>query len=95
MSWTTPKTRKNWPKLFLRIGAFFIHGSASDPREAPLVQEVITYLGSFIRSSPAMFVGIMRIRTHFFVIAMREEISRMMRCDEVDAIEHLMEVGAD
>jgi Glycosyl hydrolases family 15 len=29
---------------------------------------------------------------HFFIIAMREEISRMNRCDEVEAIEFLMEV---
>jgi hypothetical protein len=34
----------------------------------------------------------MRIRTHFFVIAMREEISRALRCDEEEAIEHLMTV---
>jgi phosphorylase kinase alpha/beta subunit len=57
-----------------------------------LIQEIITYLGSLIRSSPAVFSGIMRIRTHFFIIAMREEISRAIRCDEEDAIEHLMRV---
>ncbi|KAJ3263115.1 Phosphorylase b kinase regulatory subunit alpha, partial [Borealophlyctis nickersoniae] len=66
---------------------------ASDVREAPLVQEVLIYLGSFIRSSSSMFDGIMRIRTHFFIIAMREEISRIRGCDEEEAVEHLMQLS--
>lgn len=66
--------------------------SASDAREAPLVMEVLTYLGSFIRSNPSMFEGIMRVRVHFFIIAMREEISRMRGCDEEEAVEYLMQV---
>jgi hypothetical protein len=66
--------------------------SKSDIREAPLIQEVITYLGQIIRSSPAVFSGIMRVRTHFFVIAMREEISRSSHCGEEEAIEQLMRV---
>ena len=57
-----------------------------------MIQEVITYLGQIIRSSPALFQGIMRVRTHFFVIAMREEISRSAKCDEEEAIEQLMAV---
>ena len=61
-------------------------------REAPLVQEILTYLGSLIRSSPNMFDGIQRVRTSFFIIAMREEISRMKGCDEEEAVEHLMQV---
>jgi phosphorylase kinase alpha/beta subunit len=65
----------------------------SDVREAPLVQEVLTYLGSFIRSSESTFEGIMRVRTHFFIIAMREEISRMKGCDEEEAVEYLMQVN--
>ncbi|KAJ3219851.1 hypothetical protein HDU67_009039 [Dinochytrium kinnereticum] len=66
---------------------------ASDVREAPLVQEIVTYLGSLIRSSPGLFEGIQRIRTYFFVIAMREEISRMRGCDEEEAIELLMQLS--
>lgn len=40
-----------------------------------------------------MFEGIMRIRTHFFIIAMREEISRMRGCNEEVAVEHLMQLS--
>jgi hypothetical protein len=67
--------------------------SSSDIREAPVVQEIITYLGSFIRSSGSILDGIMRVRTHFFIIAMREEIIRMKSCDEEEAIELLMELS--
>ncbi|KAI8822902.1 glycosyl hydrolases family 15-domain-containing protein [Fimicolochytrium jonesii] len=66
---------------------------ASDVREAPLVQEILTYLGSFIRGTPDMFEGIMRVRTHFFIIAIREEISRLKGCNEEVAIEQLMQLS--
>ncbi len=55
--------------------------------------EVLTYLGSTIRSTPSVFEGIMRIRIHFFIIAMREEISRTRICDEEEAVEYLMQVN--
>lgn len=64
-----------------------------DVREQPLVLEVLTFLGSFIRSNSTVFAGIIRIRIHFFIIAMREEISRMRGCDEAEAIEFLMQVS--
>ena len=34
----------------------------------------------------------MRVRVHFFIIAMREVISRMKACNEEEAVEHLMQV---
>lgn len=80
------------PKNPKELSDIIFASCESDPREAPLVQEIITYLGSFVKSEPNLFTGIMRIRTHFFIIAMREEISRMNRCNEEDAIEYLMEV---
>ncbi|KAJ3379922.1 hypothetical protein HDU84_006316 [Entophlyctis sp. JEL0112] len=66
---------------------------ASDVREAPLVQEILTYLGSLIRSTATIFDGIQRIRTYFFIIAMREEISRLKGCDEEEAVEHMMQLS--
>ncbi|KAJ3232420.1 hypothetical protein HDU78_007167 [Chytriomyces hyalinus] len=73
------------------LSALIYKHCASDVREAPLVQELLTYLGSLIRSTPALFDGIQRVRTYFFVIAMREEISRLKGCDEEEAVEHLMQ----
>ncbi|KAG0323867.1 hypothetical protein BGZ99_002400 [Dissophora globulifera] len=68
-------------------------GNFDDVREGPVVQEVLIYLGSFIRADPVMFDGIMRLRTHFLIIALREEISRLNGCDETDAVEHLMQLS--
>ncbi|KAF9358964.1 hypothetical protein BGX26_000506 [Mortierella sp. AD094] len=68
-------------------------GNFDDVREGPVVQEVLIYLGSFIRADPAMFEGIMRLRTHFLIIALREEISRLNSCDETEAVEHLMQLS--
>ena len=68
-------------------------GNFDDVREGPVVQEVLIYLGSFIRADPEMFEGIMRLRTHFLIIALREEISRLNSCDEAEAVEHLMQLS--
>jgi hypothetical protein len=50
-------------------------------------------MASFIRGSPRMFDGIMRLRTHYIIIALREEISRIKSCDEETAIELLMQAS--
>ncbi|KAJ3070694.1 hypothetical protein HDU98_006295 [Podochytrium sp. JEL0797] len=75
------------------LAALIYKHCASDVREAPLVQEVLTYLGSIIRSTPAAFDGIQRVRTYFFIIAMREEISRLKACDEEEAVEYMMQLS--
>lgn len=64
-----------------------------DVREGPVVQEIIISLGNFIRTNPHMFDGILRLRTHFIIIALREEISRVNGFDEEEAIEHLMQLS--
>ncbi|KAJ3228247.1 hypothetical protein HK099_005257 [Clydaea vesicula] len=65
----------------------------SDVREAPLVMEILAYLAEFIRSNSELLDGIMRIRTHMFIIALREEISRIKGCDEEEAVEELMQMS--
>jgi phosphorylase kinase alpha/beta subunit len=40
-----------------------------------------------------MFDGILRLRTHFIIIALREEISRINNFNEEEAIEHLMQLS--
>jgi phosphorylase kinase alpha/beta subunit len=64
-----------------------------DVREGPVVQEIIISLGSFIRTNPRMFDGILRLRTHYIIIALREEIRRMNNFNEEEAIEHLMQLS--
>jgi phosphorylase kinase alpha/beta subunit len=66
---------------------------SDDVREGPMVQEIIISLGNFIRTIPHMFDGILRLRTHYIIIALREEISRVNHLDEEEAIEHLMQLS--
>ncbi len=58
-----------------------------------MVQEIITYLGNLIRTQPYLFEGILRLRTHYIIIALREEISRIHGCNEEEAIEQLMQLS--
>ncbi|KAJ3329759.1 hypothetical protein HDU93_000804, partial [Gonapodya sp. JEL0774] len=69
--------------------AIFAH--ISDVRDGPLVEELVTYLGGFIRSNPLWFTGIFRLRTFYLAAAMRDEISRSYGCLEEDAHRRLME----
>ncbi|KAL0090533.1 glycosyl hydrolases family 15-domain-containing protein [Phycomyces blakesleeanus] len=75
------------------LAKMFVEQCSDDVREGPVVQEIIIYLGSFVRTTPYMFDGILRLRTHYIIIALREEISRMNNCDEEEAIEHLMQLS--
>lgn len=58
-----------------------------------MVQEIIIYLGNLIRTQPEMFEGILRLRTHYIIIALREEISRINNSDEEESVEHLMQLS--
>jgi phosphorylase kinase alpha/beta subunit len=71
--------------------AIFSH-CVGDVREAPLVQEILIYLGGFVRSEPQLFDGILRVRTHYIIVAMRDVISETRRCNEADAMEYMMQV---
>jgi phosphorylase kinase alpha/beta subunit len=70
-----------------------IYGIAmADVREAALVQELIIGLGSLIRSMPGLFTGIMRIRTHYLILALRKFIQNKLKCADTIAFEQLMMV---
>ncbi|KAI9226192.1 MAG: glycosyl hydrolases family 15-domain-containing protein [Piptocephalis tieghemiana] len=63
-----------------------------DVREGPLVQEILTYLANVARGSPKLLSGIMRFRTHYVLIALREEVGRRQGCeDEEMALEALFQ----
>ncbi|KAI8997843.1 glycosyl hydrolases family 15-domain-containing protein [Pilobolus umbonatus] len=64
-----------------------------DVREGPVVQEIIISLGNFIKTKPLMFDGILLLRTHYIIIALREEISRSNNFNEEEGIEHLMQLS--
>lgn len=76
-----------------RLKLLIYSSCTSDVREGPLVQELLTFLGSFIRSDPALLDGILQLRLRSIVITLREEISRLERCNEDDAVEILMQMS--
>ncbi|KAI8335069.1 glycosyl hydrolases family 15-domain-containing protein [Chlamydoabsidia padenii] len=75
------------------VGEMIGKHCTDDVREGPVVQEILIYLGGFIRTNPSMFDGILRLRTHYIIIALREEIRRINDCNEEEAIEHLMQLS--
>jgi hypothetical protein len=60
-----------------------------DPRESVMVQEIITYLGALIRGEPDLFQGILRVRVHSLLAAMRDEIVGAKGCTEYEAMDLL------
>lgn len=77
----------------LVIHRLIVYYSTDDVREGPVVQEIIIYLGNLIRTQPEMFEGILRLRTHYIIIALREEISRINKSDAEESVEHLMQLS--
>ncbi|KAI9144684.1 glycosyl hydrolases family 15-domain-containing protein [Paraphysoderma sedebokerense] len=75
------------------LGEVIFKNSSGDVREGPLVQEILTCLGTFVRADPSLFDGILRLRTFYLIIALREEILRTKGCDEMEAIETLMQMS--
>ncbi|KAI9189727.1 hypothetical protein H9P43_001160 [Blastocladiella emersonii ATCC 22665] len=69
--------------------ADLVFAHCADPREAVLVQEMITNLGAMIRSEPELFQGMIRVRVHYMLQAMRDELSWVRGCDEREAMEAL------
>jgi hypothetical protein len=61
-----------------------------DIREASLIQEIVTFLGSFLRADPSIFNGILRVRTHYIIVAIRDEICRQKNYSEYEGYEYLM-----
>ncbi|KAJ1924028.1 hypothetical protein IWQ60_005491 [Tieghemiomyces parasiticus] len=75
------------------INDILLRCCSEDLREIPLVQEVIINLADLIQAKPDMFDGLMRLRTHYILIALREEISRLNNCDEEEALDILLEMS--
>ncbi|EPZ31984.1 phosphorylase kinase alphabeta [Rozella allomycis CSF55] len=75
------------PALIKKLIYSSVH---DDIREATLIQEILTHLGSFIRAEPKLFEGILRVRTKYIVLALRDDIMRQKNLDEIEASETLM-----
>jgi len=60
---------------------------------AVLAQEIIIYLGMFIRSSPKLFLDLLRLRIGLIIQVMASELALHFNCDGQLATEYLMRLS--
>lgn len=61
----------------------------NDVREASLVQEILTFLGSFIRAEPHIFEGIMRLKVSYLLSALKLEVASEEKISQEEAFERV------
>ncbi|XP_018331758.1 probable phosphorylase b kinase regulatory subunit alpha isoform X1 [Agrilus planipennis] len=64
-----------------------------DKSTAMLTQELLVYLGMFIRTEPHLFMEMLRLRVGLIIQVMATELSRTLMCDGDDASEHLLNLS--
>ncbi|KAI3642925.1 hypothetical protein MP228_012480 [Amoeboaphelidium protococcarum] len=60
---------------------------------APLYQELLLYLSSFIKSEPHLFSSMYRVRIHFIISAMLEQIQFLRQCDHGASMDILLKLS--
>eukprot|EP00834_Sanchytrium_tribonematis_P000356 NODE_7_length_67686_cov_1.621421.p2 type:complete len:1098 gc:universal NODE_7_length_67686_cov_1.621421:36207-39500(+) len=70
-----------------------VYDTVEDIRQGPLIQEILTSLGTLIRADPKLFSGILRIKTFYIILAMREQVQYTRLCSIDEAIEYLMQMS--
>jgi len=64
--------------------------SMNDPSAASLTQEVLCYLGMFVRTEPKLFYGMLRLRVGLILQVMTSEIRRSLNISDAEAEEKLL-----
>jgi len=67
--------------------------TGDDVREASLVQEILFFLGSFIRADPKTFDGILRLRISYLINALKLEVVADEKISIEDASERLFHLS--
>lgn len=60
---------------------------------AMLTQELVLYLAMFVRTEPALFLEMLRLRVGLIIRVMASELSRSVKCDSDEATEHLLNLS--
>ena len=58
-----------------------------------LTKELILYLAMFVRTEPALFNEMLRLRVGLIIRVMASELSRSIKCEGDVAIEHLLNLS--
>ena len=67
--------------------------SLGDVSAASLTQEVLCYLGMFIRTEPKLFTGMLRLRIGLILQVMTSEIRRSLNISDDDATDRLLNMS--
>nr|XP_002736188.1 PREDICTED: phosphorylase b kinase regulatory subunit alpha, liver isoform-like [Saccoglossus kowalevskii] len=64
-----------------------------DSSTAVLTQEILYYLAAFIKTEPALFNEMLRLRVGLIIQVMSTELARTLECTGEEAYEHLMNLS--
>lgn len=65
----------------------------SDRSTAMLTQELLVYLGIFIKTEPTLFLEMLRLRLGLIIQIMASELGRCLKCPVDEASDHLMNLS--
>ena len=68
-----------------------LYSQLEDVRLGPLLQEIITSLGTLIRSQPDYFKGILRLKLFYLIYAMQQQLQLTKQITTDEAMEALMQ----
>lgn len=69
------------------------HLCREDIRDRVLTQEILIYLGIFIKSEPELFQGLLTLRVGYLILLITSELARELGVTQDEAYEHLMQLS--
>ncbi|XP_037103741.1 phosphorylase b kinase regulatory subunit alpha, liver isoform isoform X3 [Syngnathus acus] len=75
------------------LNALIFEASGQDISVAVLTQEIMVYLAMYVRSQPAIFGDMLRLRIGLIMQVMATELARSLRCSGEEASESLMSLS--
>ncbi|XP_077447542.1 phosphorylase b kinase regulatory subunit alpha, liver isoform isoform X2 [Stigmatopora argus] len=75
------------------LNALIFEASGQDISVAVLTQEIMVYLAMYVRSQPALFGDMLRLRIGLIMQVMATELARSLRCSGEEASESLMSLS--
>eukprot|EP00124_Ichthyophonus_hoferi_P001166 Ihof_evm7s55 gene=Ihof_evmTU7s55 len=84
------ETRITQPKSPAELQVLVQTACGDDPSASVLTQELLVYLAMFIRTEPALFNEMLRVRVGLIIRVMISELARNLECTENTAYEYLL-----
>ena len=91
-----PKLNNCFSSLCIYNVTFYyynVKAYGDDDSCAMLTQELVLYLAMFVRTEPALFLEMLRLRVGLIIRVMASELSRSVKCDSDEATELLLNLS--